>query len=602
MSQIITDELDFDTIKLNIKSFLTAQDTFKDYNFEGSALSVLIDILSYNTHYNGLYTNFVANEMFLDSASKYSSAVSLAKTIGYTPISFRSAVATIDLVITLPSDETPNSHTLPKGTTFVSPINGVDYTFSTITDYSSPRIAGTYSFSGIKLYEGTKQSRTYTANDASQFVIPHAKADTSTLKVSVRESGSSSVINTFVYSQDLLRVRGGDMIYFIKQREDLFYEIFFGNDYIGKAVDSGNVVTLEYMASSGSAPNGARKFTYFGGHRAEVTYSVLVTDVAIGGAEAETLASIKFNAPKAYTAQNRAVTVSDYETIIYNNFPNIQSVKAWGGQDHIPKTYGKVFLCAKPVGREFLNTDEIDAIQAVLNDRKVMTMIPEFITPDFLRIEINSSVYYNSATARKTNGEMVTAVSAAIADYAATLGTFSSSFRFSALTSRIDASDPSIISNITTIRLRNPIAPKFFSVSNYPVEYGNPIFRTTGGQTLFSTRFYASDSTDRCYITDDGAGVLNLYSESSVGISTKIRSVGTVNYATGSVRIVNLNITGLYDAEFEIVFTPSSNDVVPVRQFILTAASQYTTVNMIADAIAIGDAQAGSNHIFTPSR
>jgi hypothetical protein len=602
MSQLLTDELDFDTIKLNIKSFLTAQDTFKDYNFEGSALSVLIDVLAYTTHYNGLYTNFVANEMFLDSASKYSSVVSLAKTIGYTPNSYRSAVATIDLVITLPSDETPNSHTIPKGTTFISPINGVDYTFSTITDYSAPRINDVYSFSGIKLYEGTKQSRTYTANDASQFVIPHAKVDTTTLRVSVRDSGSSSVINTFNYAADLLRVRANDLIYFIKQREDLFYEVYFGNDFIGKSIQNGNVVTLEYISSSGLAPNGAKRFTYYGGHRAEITYALTVVDVAIGGAEAETIESIKFNAPKAYTAQNRAVTVSDYETAIYNNFPNIQSVKVWGGQDNIPKAYGKVFVCAKPLGKEFLNTDEIDAIQEVLDARKVMTMIPVFVSPDFIRIEISVSVYYNPSSARKTNGEMLSTTRNVIEDYADTLGSFTASFRFSTLSAKIDASDPSIISNIMKIRLRNPMEPKYFSVANYSVEYGNPIFQKLGGGSLFSTRFYAADSADKCYLMDDGNGIINLFSESDAGIITKERAIGTVNYSTGSVKVSSLNVTGLYDAEFEIVFTPSSNDVVPVRQFILTAPSEYMTVNMIADTISGGDSQAGSNHIFTPSR
>jgi hypothetical protein len=600
--QIIVDELDFDNIKANIKTFLMGQDVLKDYNFEGSALSVLIDVLAYNTHYNSLYTNFVANEMFLDSASKYSSAVSLAKTIGYTPTSYRSAKAVLNITVTLPDNETPASATLPRGTTFISPMGNVSYTFSTLTDYSAPRIGGTYTFNNVAIYEGTAQTRSYTANDASQFVIPHQKGDTSTLQVLVRDTSSSSVVTAFTYADDLLRVKADDATYFLKQREDLFYEVYFGNGYIGRAISTGNIVTLNYLASSGSVANGAKFFTYFGGFRPEVTYAVSVVATATGGSEAETIESIKFNAPKAYTAQNRAVTVSDYETLIYNKFPNIQSVKVWGGQDHIPKTYGKVFVCAKPVGKEYLNNDEKNAILDVLNSRKVMTMIPEFVAPDFIRIEVSTSVYYNSALARKSVGEMQTRVTNAINDYANTLNIFESSFRFSALSKKIDATDNSIVSNITTLRCRQPIQPKFRSVSTYSSYYGNPIFAKTNGGTFYSTRFYEIDVTDRCYLIDDGAGKILLMSESITNVATKVRETGTIDYATGTVEIANLNIIGLHDSELEFVFYPSSNDIIPVRQFIVTIPSKYTKVTMISDNLANGDNKANSNHIFTASR
>lgn len=600
--QIITDELDFDNIKANIKTFLMGQDVLKDYNYEGSALSVLIDCLAYNTHYNSLYTNFVANEMFLDSASKYSSAVSLAKTIGYTPTSYRCAKAKITLTVTLPVDETPASLTLPRGTSFISPVGNESYNFMTLTDYTTARSNGVYVFSDVELFEGSYQTRTYIANDASQYVIPHKKVDTTTLQVLVRESNNSSVTNVFTYSDNMLYVKSTDLAYFIKQREDLFYEVYFGNGYVGKAIETGNVVTLNYLASSGSVANGAKFFTYFGGFRPEVSYEITVTQVAVGGSENETLASIKFNAPKAYISQNRAVTVSDYETLIYNNFPNIQSVKVWGGQDNIPKIYGKVFVCAKPYGREYLNTDEKNAILGVLNDRKVMTMIPTFVAPDFLRIEIASSVYYNAETARKTNGQLQSAVAAAIADYANTLNVFESSFRFSALGRKIDAVDSSIVSNITNIRLRQPIAPTYQTVANYSSYYGNPIFQKSGGKTFYSTRFYVSTTASIVYLADDGVGNINLLSVDASGIETKLSTVGAIDYANGTVNISNINIVGLYDAELEFIFYPSSNDIIPVRQFILTVPSKYTVVNMIADNLASGNNNANSNHIFTASR
>lgn len=600
--QIITDELDFDNIKANIKSFLMGQDVLKDYNYEGSALSVLIDCLSYNTHYNSLYTNFVANEMFLDSASKYSSAVSLAKTIGYTPTSYRSAKAVITLTVTLPANETPASLTLPRGTSFISPVGNLSYNFMTLTDYTVPRSNGVYVFSDVELFEGSYQTRTYIANDATQYVIPHKNVDTTTLQVLVRESNNSSVTNVFSYADNMLHVKPTDSVYFMKQREDLFYEAYFGNGYIGKAIDTGNVITLNYLVSSGSVVNGAKIFTYFGGFRPEVEYAVTVTSVAIGGAENESLKSIKFNAPKAYISQNRAVTVSDYETTIYNNFPNIQSVKVWGGQDNIPKVYGKVFVCAKPFGREYLNTDEKNAILEVLNSRKVMTMIPTFVSPDFLRIEVATSVYYNPSIARKTVGQLQTAVQAAIEDYANTLNVFESSFRYSALGRKIDSVDASIISNITNLRLRQPVTPQYQSVANYSAYYGNPIFQKANGGTFYSTRFYESTTPEICVLSDDGIGNINLKSISATGIETKLRTVGTIDYASGVINISNLNIVGLYDSEFEFIFYPSSNDIVPVRQFILTVPSQYTVVNMIADNLASGNNNANSNHIFTASR
>lgn len=600
--QIVTDELDFDNIKANIKTFLMGQDVLKDYNYEGSALSVLIDVLAYNTHYNSLYTNFVANEMFLDSASKYSSAVSLAKTIGYTPTSYRSSVATINLTVTLPSDETPASLTLPKGTSFISPIGNASYNFQTLTDHTAVRSNGVYTFNDVKLWEGSAQTRTYIANDATQYVIPHQKVDTTTLQVLVRESNNSSVTTVFAYADNMLHVKPSDSVYFMKQREDLFYEAYFGNGYIGKAIEAGNVVTLNYLVSSGSVANGAKIFTYFGGFRPELTYQISVTQTAVGGTENETLNSIKFNAPKAYISQNRAVTVSDYETTIYNNFPNIQSVKVWGGQDNVPKVYGKVFVCAKPFGKEYLNTDEMNAILGVLNQRKVMTMIPTFVSPDFLRIEVISTVYYNPSIARKTVGQLQTAVQNVIGEYADTLNIFESSFRYSALSRKIDAVDSSVISNITSLRIRQPVMPQYRSVANYTSYHGNPIYRKMEGGTFYTTRFYEATTSDVCHMVDNGSGIVNLMSTSASGSQSFVRSVGTVDYANGIINISNLNIVGIYDPEFEFIFYPSSNDIVPVRQFILTVPSKYTVVNMIADNLASGNSSANSNHIFTPSR
>lgn len=605
MSQKIhVDELDFDTIKSNIKTFLSTQTTLKDYNFEGSALSVLLDVLAYNTHYNSLYTNFVANELFLDSASKYSSAVSLAKAIGYTPRSYTSAEAIINVTVTLPDDETPAIYILPKGTAFVSPLGNTQYIFLTETDHTAIRdINGNYIFENVHLKEGQQKNRTYTTATGTQFVIPHLNADIKSLKVSVRDSGSSSVINTYTYAQDLLKVKALDKVFFVKQREDLFYEIYFGNDILGKAVQNGNVVSLDYLISSGSAANGLTKYTYFGGNRADIFYDISLVSESFGGAEVESLNSIKFNAPKAYTAQNRAVTVSDYETVIYNQFASVQSVKVWGGQDNIPKQYGKVFICAKPFARDYLNSDEKTAILDVLESRKIMTMIPTFVDPDFLKLELSSSVYYNQHISSRTPGELRTRVLSSIVEYANSLNAFNSSFRYSSLSRVIDSCDSSVISNIINFRVRSPVLPLYNTAASYIKNFGNPIHQKSSGGSFFSSKFFENNSLLKNYLVDNGAGTIVLMKETDSGISTPVRTVGSIDYSAGSVNISNLNITGLYDSgELEFVFYSNSNDIIPSRQYIVSIPTESLSVTVIPDSLAAGDNQANSNHIFTPSR
>jgi hypothetical protein len=388
----------------------------------------------------------------------------------------------------------------------------------------------------------------------------------------------------------------------VKQREDQYYEVFFGNNIIGKSVENGNEVSLDFIVSSGSIGNGLTKFTYFSGNRADIFYDVTLVSESTGGDESESLNSIKFNAPKAYTAQNRACTVSDYETLIYNNFSNVQSVKIWGGQDNIPKKYGKVFICAKPFNREYLNIDEKTNILNILESRKIMTMIPTFVDPEILRVEFAVSVYYNQQISRRTDGELKTRVLSTIVEYNNTLNIFDASFRYSTISGLIDKSDTSIISNIINIRVRNPLNPAYNTVYSYLANYGNPINRKNGGGTFFSTKFYENNSAEKCFLIDDGNGIITLVSETDQGLVTKIRDVGTINYSTGMVSALNINVTGLHDQEFEFIFYPSSNDIIPVRQYITTIPTNLISVTIIPDAMAAGDNRANSNHIFTSSR
>lgn len=599
--QITTDELDFDLVKANIKEFFRSQDVFTDYDFEGSALSVLIDLLAYNTLYNSFYNHLSINEMFLDSASKYSSAVSLAKTIGYTPKSVKAARALLSVTISgVP--ENPTVLTLPSGSTFRATVGDREFDFRTLTDYTSANNLGSFQFDGIEIAEGAKLSKRYTAADNIKFVIPNKDVDLSTLDVFVQENASSSDYTKYTLVDDILKVKSTDNVYFIKQREDTLYEVYFGNGVLGAALSTGNLVVLDYMLASGSVANGARSFVYSSGFRSDVFYTVNTDQIALGGDEAETLESVKFNAPRMYVAQNRAVTADDYDVLLRERFTNIESLSIWGGQDNVPPVYGKVFVTAKPTGREtFLSDEKQEMLSYLTSGKNIATITPVFLDPEFLRLQIVANVYYNKNLARKTAGELNTLVRNTIIAYGENLNRFGNSFRFSQLSTEIDSTDKSIISNITSIKIRKVVQPVYNITTKYTIRIENPIYQDRDtGETIWSTRFYIGAESDRCYFKDDGAGNIDLYLENILGEPRFYKTIGTVNYSTGEIEIVDVLIRGLYDQEIEVMCTPLSNDVIPIRQYLLTIPPELIEVNVIADT----DSTSGTKqkHTFSPSR
>lgn len=598
--QIVVDELDFDLVKRNIKDFLNQQDVFTDYNFEGSALSVLIDLLAYNTLYGSFYNHLAINEMFLDSASKYASAVSLAKSIGYTPRSTTSARAKLDITISgVP--ENPTTLTLPKGTLFRATINDRDFNFVTLTDYTAVNNFDNFLFEGVEVVEGTRLTKKYTAANNLKYIIPNKSVDMSTLSVTVQDHITSSNFVKKTKVDDILNVKSTDDVFFVKQREDMLYEIYFGNGVLGKALTIGNVVNLEYMVSNGSIANGARRFVYSSGFRSDIFYSISVAQVAIGGAEQETLEEIKFNAPRMYVSQNRSVTDEDFDALVRQEFPSVETLSVWGGQDNIPPVYGKVYIAAKPYDREFFLEDEKEQIVSYLNTKKVATITPVILDPEFLRIQLTANVYYNKSVSRKTPGELSTMVRQTILNYATQLSSFGSSFRFSKLSTLIDNTDASIISNITSIRLRKVLEPLYNITTKYVIRFENPIYRDRDtGETIWSTRFYIGAEQDRCFFKDDGDGNIDLYLENVNGVARFYKTIGTVDYSEGTIEIVDVLIRGLYDQEIEVMCTPLSNDVVPVRQYLLSVPPELISVNVIADVETSSGVK--QKHKFSSSR
>ena len=430
---------------------------FTDYDFDGSALSVILDVLAFNTHYNALYTNMAVNESFLDSASKYSSVVSHAKALGYTARSVRSARAKLNLTLT--NNIGSLTYTIPRGTVFKTAVGDNEFDFILDSDYTAPLVNGVYSFQDVTIVEGTPATRSIPVTITSEFVIPNRAADISTLLVKVQESAGSSVFRTFTFANNALDVGPDSEVFFVKQREDLFYEIYFGDGNVGVEIVPGNIVHMEYMISSGPTANAARLFTYSSGIVDSFTDLEIQTVLpAAGGADAESIESIRFNAPRLYAAQNRAVTANDYIAIVNQLFPSVETVTVWGGQENIPKVYGKVFIAAKPNGADSFSEQEKTEIRRVLLQKAaVVSVVPEIVDPLYLRIELVTNVYYNPKTARRSPGEISTSVRNNVANFASTLGKFGSEFRFSKLVRQIDSSDDSIVSNITTLRVRRTV-------------------------------------------------------------------------------------------------------------------------------------------------
>jgi hypothetical protein len=601
MKQIAIDELDFDLVKENLKTFLRAQPEFNSYDFEGSALTILLDILAYNTTYNASYLNMAINESFIDSASKRSSLISLSKALGYTANSVRSSVAKINVSATLPVTDTTSILTLPKGSIFNGIVEDTSYSFTTLTDYSAVKNAdGVFVFEGVSVHEGVLINNTYTVTQSSKFIIPSVNVDLTSLNVLVRESNSSSETVRFNRADDLFRVKPTDAIYFVKQRDDLFYEVFFGSDGVGRSLINGNVVRLEYLETNGEASNGANSFVYQSGFRSDATLDVETTQSAVGGTEQESVESIRFNAPRSYVTQNRAVTAADYENLLLSNYPTIESLHAWGGQDNIPKVFGKVFICAKPLGRPKFSTSEKASMEkSLINSRGVVSINPVIIDPMYMNIELSCNVYYNLNATKWSEGQLRSLVQNTLIDYGKSLNKFDSVFRYSKVSALVDSSDPTgIVSNSVSFRIRCPMDPMYNSNSQYKLITGNPI----DPGTFYSTRFYIVEFADRAYIKDNSRGVLELYTEDLDGIPTYQYDVGIIDYPAGTWDVGSLTINKLHDAIFEFVFIPKSNDVVSNRNVLVSLPTDTITVNMITDNIANGSESGGETFIFSKIR
>ena len=604
--RIQVSELDFDNIKANLKTFLEGQTEFQDYDFEGSGLSILLDLLAYNTHYNGVYTNLAVNEMFLDSASKRASVVSLAKMLGYTPRSAKCASAVVNARITAPTS-LPEVATLPANQPFSTKVDDITYTFYNQEAISVIKSGGAYNFTNVTLVEGTPLQFKYTVSAGQRYVIPNADVDKDTISVQVQENSTSDIYDTYTISNNLTSVSEVTKVYFLKEIDDGLFEITFGDGVLGRALSNGNVVTVKYYVSSLDAPNGARTFTYHGASILGSSLSITTVAAATGGSTTEGIDSIKFNAPRLYAAQNRAVTPDDYKAIIYNEFADAATISVWGGENNNPPVYGKTYICVKPKDATKLTNQQKEYItNNILANRNVVSITPEIMDPEYFNVAVETFVHYNPRETSKTSAQIETIVKNAILDYNDTdLSTFESVLRFSKLSKIIDEADSAIVNNITRIKIHHPHTPKYNVSTQYLLDLINPISAsaTADNPAFQSTGFYVPNSTKIHYMDDDQKGNIRLYYLNAASEKVIVTpDIGTIDYAGGTAVIRNLTITSLEDPVFDWIIRPESYDVVSALNQIVQIDSSTLTVTAIADATANGDLGAGYNYTFNSIR
>lgn len=596
-------ELDFDQIKDNFKNFLKGQNEFQDYDFEGSGVNVLLDILAYNTHYNAMYANLAMNEAFLDSASKRNNVVSHAKSLGYIPNSAKCAQAVVNITV-LNVPNSPDTLTLPAYSQFSTSIDKVNYTFYSRNAVTTTPVSGVYTFSNVVITEGTPLRFQYIANDGVSFLIPNAGADLSTLTVRVQDSTSTSGYVVYTRGDDLTLVKPDDTVYFVKEIDNELYEVYFGDGVTGRPVVSGNVVTLDYFISNKEAANNAKAFSSnasVGGGTTVVT----TVSMAQGGSSIETIDSIKYNAPRNYAAQNRAVTAEDYKVILPSIYPNIESVNVWGGEENEPPQYGKVFISIKPKSGETLTTSTKEIIKKnILRSKNIVSITPEIVDADFLYVYITTSVYYNPLQTEKNPDTLKTLVNNVINTYDNDdLRRFGGMFRFSKLSRLIDATDASITSNITNVKMAKVFSPEFNTKAKYNISFNNPIYNSgSAEEAVKSSPFFITSTDQPVYIDDDGLGHLRLFYYT--GTSTKVfinKTLGTVNYKTGKLVINDFVILSAENNQITLFCVPDSNDIVSVRNQIVAINQNKTRLNVIVDTVASGQFTGGTNYVFSSS-
>lgn len=611
--------LDFDQIRASIKDYLRANSTFTDFDFEGSNFSVLIDVLAYNSYLTAYNTNMVANEAFLDSATIRENVVSLARNIGFVPLSRRAAKANISFIVS-GLNSSIQTITLKAGIVCTGSLDNTSYIFSIPEDITVGVSGGEAVFSGIDIYEGTYLTKTFTVDNSQpnqKYIIPNPYVDTSTIRVKVYSTANSTTSEEYSSVNDIVGISSTSQIFLIQEVSDEKYELFFGDGIFGKKLSNNNQVVASYITTNGPAGNGASNFVFSGVLKdntdAIITStigSVVTNTPSQNGDNIQSIESVRYYAPRLYASQRRAVTAGDYEAILPSIYSNIESVTAYGGEELTPPQYGKVFLAVKPKNSDFLAQSTKDFI---LNDLKKYTIAgikPEFVDINVLYVELDSTVYYNSNLSASPES-LKTSVTSSLTTYSNStdLNKFGGRFKYSKALGIIDSTSNAITSNITKVRIRRNFEVSLNEPTKYQICFENrfnvndnrsnniPNIRSSGFKlNRISSTVYIGDIVDDSTLTK---GTLYLFSYEANTIVKQIDNIGDVDYVNGIINIDNINVSSTSKSNniIEVDAIPYSNDVIAKKSIYLKLDIGSSDISMVKDLISSGENASGSRFV-----
>jgi hypothetical protein len=614
-SNLKVTELDFFQIRENLKDYLKTQTKFKDYDFDGSGMAVLLDLLAYNTHYNAINANMAINEVFLDSAQLRNNVVSHAKMLGYVPRSKNAAFALIDVVVNNPIGN-PSTLTINRGTEFTTVVDGVQYAFTVLESQSISPVNGVYKFSNLKISEGKliNYSHIVDSFDNNQyFNIPDASVDISSLVVKVRANNATTSYDVYTIVRNFVDIDSTTKAYFLQEGIDGTYQVYFGDGIAGRKLEAGNVVELEWLSTNGPLANGASVFTLSTTIQGNSNVTITTLNKAAAGGDRENIDSIKFNAPLSYVAQNRVVTPDDYKAAIINNYPNIETVAVWGGEENDPPDYGKAYISIKPSNAETLSLTEKQFIRdQILKTRNVVSITPELVDPEYTYIKLEVFFKYDPNLTNKTAGELRQVVSDVISNYNNTeLKRFDGVFRHSKLSRLIDAADPAILNSTIRVYMQKHLVPVIGTSQKYTLSFSAPLYTSGSNEKVISSTSFTYNGFTQ-YIQDlpqstngnsndlTSRHLLQIYRIVGDNKQVTVQDAGYIIAEQGLVVLENFNPSA-YDGNYiGISAQPNSNDIAPKRNQLLQIDMAITTITPEVDTIATGGSIAGIGYTTTP--
>ena len=612
--------LDFDQIKTSIKDYLRANSNFTDFDFEGSNFSVLIDTLAYNTYISSFNSNMIVNESFLDSATLRENVVSLARNIGYVPRSRTSARARISFTVQRPSGDSSSQVTLQRGLVCTGSSANTSYVFSIPEDITRKFVSGVATFNNIEIYEGTYLTKQFLYDGSldQKFILDNSFVDTSSLKVYIKKENDTGLGIEYSLVDNIVDVTSSSQIYLIQEIQDEKYQLLFGDGLIGKKLGTdqnsdGNIITANYIVSNGVEGNGVSNFSLAGSFLTTENNNVNPSDITVttnqasqNGSEIESIDSVRYYAPKIYSAQSRAVTGRDYEAIIKSIYPDTESVAVVGGEEMDPPQFGTVNISIKPKNGTFVSDFNKSRILSQLKQYTVSGINQKITDLKILYVEIDSAVYYDFSRT-STVETLRTKVTDTLQTYANSLeiNKFGGRFRYSKIQQIIDNTNTAITSNITKVRIRRDLKAVINQFAQYELCYGNQFHVKSGGFNIKSTGFRIATDPDVVYLTDipnpDGkTGILSIVKPiTSESTRVVVKSAGTIDYIKGEINISTIKITSTERANniIEIQAFPESNDVVGLKDLYLNFNISASSINMVKDVIASGDEISGT--VFT---